>query len=594
MKGLKNGRRKKMNNKSIDHVIETDVLVIGSGLAGSLATIGCHQQGMKVTVVNKGSLCWSGATVVCGGNDIAVCFPEDDKSSWMKAYVEYSEYTADQEWINIFQNESFSYLQALAKLGEKYNTTIVPLEPEKEKGGFWRVIRYINDNPTVLCDLYAAQEVFRKEIIANKIEYFERTSVSHLLTNGSKIAGAVGFNYRTGETYMFKSKAVVLAAGTCTYMADLFDVCGEGYRMAYEIGAKMMGFDRGGAIVRPRYVMRGGTLCSSTVSSLGHALGGRLVNSLGEDFIKNMPPEMKELGRVGVDLAIKKEIAEGRGPIYEDYTQLDEETVKVLRRMRKASWKRTKAEYGIDLFKERVPLAQEVEQTVTPDISNRMGGVWVDHKCAASIPGLFVVGDNTWPALAFQHPYNGAELGWALLSGSRVGPFVKEYVESTNDSNDENLIEVAKEKLKELTLPLLQTSGKTPDEIKEMIVACMVPYDEVHCDKEHLEKALAEVKRLQNDVLPHLKARDFHELREALEVQSMVLVAEMILRSELFREESRCGVRRKDFPLMDNVNWLKWIGLEKHKDGMKIFTEEIPTPYYKVPLEVKYPTVNRL
>ena len=79
-------------------------------------------------------------------------------------------------------------------------------------------------------------------------------------------------------------------------------------------------------------------------------------------------------------MAIEKEISEGRGPIYEDYTQLDPETVKVLKNMRKAYWKRTKAEHGIDLFEEKVPLAQGVEQTVTPDFSNRMGGIWIDHK----------------------------------------------------------------------------------------------------------------------------------------------------------------------------------------------------------------------
>jgi len=183
-----------------------------------------------------------------------------------------------------------------------------------------------------------------KEITTEKIDYFDRVSVSHLLTDGNKIAGAVGFNYRSGQTYLFKSKAVVLAAGTCTYMSDLFDVCGEGYAMAYDIGAKMMSFDRGGAIVRPRHVMNVGTLFSSTANSTGHALGGRLVNRLGEDFFKKMTPEMKASGRVGQNLAIEKEIAEGRGPIYEDYTQVDPETAEVLKRMRVASWKRTKAE----------------------------------------------------------------------------------------------------------------------------------------------------------------------------------------------------------------------------------------------------------
>jgi succinate dehydrogenase/fumarate reductase flavoprotein subunit len=525
---------------------------------------------------------------------MTVCFPEDNKDEWMKVYVEHSDYTVDQEWVKIFLDESFKYVQELAELGKKYNTTIFPEDPKKGPGSYWRIIRSVNPNLTTLFDVYAAQDTFNKEIIANNIDYYERVSVSHLLTEGSKIAGAVGINYRTGKTYLFKSKAVVLAAGSCSYTADVFEVCGEGYRMAYEIGAKMMGFDRGGAIVRPRHVMCVGTLFSSTANSTGHALGGRLVNKLGENIFEKMTPEMRASGRVGQNMAIEKEISEGRGPIYEDYTQLDPETVKVLKNMRKAYWKRTKAEHGIDLFEEKVPLAQGVEQTVTPDFSNRMGGIWIDHKGESSIPGLFVVGDNTWPALAMQHPYNGAELGWAVLSGSRVGRFVREYVDSYGGSFSPELVEKAEEKLLELTLPLTQNNGSTPDEIKEMILATMVPYDEVHSDKEHLETALSEVKRIQKEELPNIRARNYHELRKVLEVHSMVLVAEMILKSELFREESRCGVRRKDYPLMDNLNWLKWIGLEKEHDKMKLFTENIPTPYYKVPTTVEPPRQKRL
>ena len=82
-----------MRIKTIDYVVETEVLVIGSGLAGSLAAIGCHREGKKVAIVNKGRLCWSGATAVCGGNTMTVCFPEDNKDEWMKVYVEHSDYT---------------------------------------------------------------------------------------------------------------------------------------------------------------------------------------------------------------------------------------------------------------------------------------------------------------------------------------------------------------------------------------------------------------------------------------------------------------------------------------------------------------------
>jgi len=126
-------------------------------LAGSLAAIGCHRQGKKVAVVNKGRLCWSGSTVVCGGNDLAVFFPEDDKDAWTKAYAEISDFTVDQEWLKIFLDESYQHAQALVELGKKQNTVIFPSDPQKGEGSFWRVYRSVNPVLTTLCDLYAAQ-----------------------------------------------------------------------------------------------------------------------------------------------------------------------------------------------------------------------------------------------------------------------------------------------------------------------------------------------------------------------------------------------------------------------------------------------------
>ena len=82
-----------------DHIVEGDILVIGSGLAGGLAAIMGLDAGKRVIVATKGKLCWAGASAVVGGAATAICFPEDDRDLWMKTIVEVSDYTADQEWV---------------------------------------------------------------------------------------------------------------------------------------------------------------------------------------------------------------------------------------------------------------------------------------------------------------------------------------------------------------------------------------------------------------------------------------------------------------------------------------------------------------
>jgi succinate dehydrogenase/fumarate reductase flavoprotein subunit len=57
----------------------------------------------------------------------------------------------------------------------------------------------------------------------------------------------------------------------------------------------------------------------------------------------------------------------------------------------------------------------------------------------------------------------------------------------------------------------------------------------------------------------------------------------MTLRASMMRKETRENIfYREDFDSADNSNWLKWIVVEKGKDGeMNFATEEIPFGKYK-------------
>ena len=103
-----------------------------------------------------------------------------------------------------------------------------------------------------------------------------------------------------------------------------------------------------------------------------------------------------------------------------------------------------------------------------------------------------------------------------------------------------------------------------------------------------MEKILANIKRVQEEDFSRMKAGDSHELLKALEVRSMLLISEALLRAKLFREESRGAHKREDFSLTDNINWLKWVVVEKKDEKMHLYTEAIPTPYIKPPIAI-YP-----
>lgn len=58
--------------------------------------------------------------------------------------------------------------------------------------------------------------------------------------------------------------------------------------------------------------------------------------------------------------------------------------------------------------------------------------------------------------------------------------------------------------------------------------------------------------------------------------------------------DNPAGVRRKDFPMTDNINWLKWIVLEKQDGKMHVYTEDVPTPYIEPPRTKHTPSLARL
>lgn len=582
-----------VTRKQYDNIIEHKVLVIGSGIAGLLAAVSCSRFTDDIGIVSKGKMGWSGATACCGGNAMTICMPEDNPDEWMEKYVVHSDYTVDQEWVRIFIDESYHYATVLNELGKKSKKMVYPHQPD-DPSKFWRIER--TGNKCTIFNLPEAQNILRNEIRKQGLDVYERVSIVQLLCHENRVVGAVGIQYRTGDVYLFKSEVVILAAGSCTYSQDLFEICGEGFAMAYHAGAKMMSFDRGGAISRPRKVMHNGTLFSSTANSSGYQMGGRMVNRFGEDFFKKMTPEMKKAGRLGQNMAIQKELDEGRGPIFEDYTNLSPYVKNVMKSMRVAQWKRVKSEYQLDPLEEKICVEDGVEQTYTPDSCNRMGGVAIDYQNMSSIQGLFVVGDNSAPVLAMQHPFGGCELGWAVLSGSRVGKSVEAFISTHSPVIlSDSWYDVASDKrLCSLRMYLRKDAGILPDILKQEIFSCMIPYDVVHSDAEHLQEAIEKINNIRSWRLPEMWARDYHELKEAIEVESLLDVSEMILRSELVRKESRVGVRRKDYPKMDNLHWLKWITIQKIKDAMILGEEPIPTPYINAPLDIDYPPQHRV
>ena len=101
----------------------------------------------------------------------------------------------------------------------------------------------------------------------------------------------------------------------------------------------------------------------------------------------------------------------------------------------------------------------------------------------------------------------------------------------------------------------------------------------------NLEEAIRIVQTVQTEELPHLAARDLHELAKVNGLKNFTEVLEPALRVLLRRKESRGNVLREDYADTDNIEWAKFTVSARESGGIKIWEEPIPEDEDHLPVQ---------
>ena len=192
---------------------ETDVLVVGSGMAGLFAAVKAHDAGAKALMITKGGLGTCGQTPFAKG--IFAYDPAAEKMS-LDEFVATVSRSALGTNNPVFTRQMAKHSAARVR--------------ELKAWGFF-------DSP-----LY--RDAFSKPMNARKIPIIERVMLTHLIRENGRIAGAAGFSLDKGEVHFFKAKSVVLCTGGGGFKPNGFPICDlthDGTIMAYRIGAKVTG-----------------------------------------------------------------------------------------------------------------------------------------------------------------------------------------------------------------------------------------------------------------------------------------------------------------------------------------------------------------
>lgn len=250
----------------VENRIETDVLVIGAGVAGSMAGIRAARRGVKVAVIDKAPIQISGSGgagldhyLACYSNPDCTRSPEE-QLELMKIYgggldpVDHRSYIKFKcAWDNLLEMEKLG----LRFRDEEDEFAGAPFRDDKTK------IMYAYDyktKNTIKLRGGAHLKGYMKAGLKKEenVTLFERVMITSLLTEdgkpGARIVGATGFNEETGEFYVFHAKAAILctaglrfqATSTWTFNSEMFAngyradprVTGDGLAMAWKAGAE--------------------------------------------------------------------------------------------------------------------------------------------------------------------------------------------------------------------------------------------------------------------------------------------------------------------------------------------------------------------
>jgi succinate dehydrogenase/fumarate reductase flavoprotein subunit len=528
-----------------------DVLVIGGGMAGLFAAVKAHDAGAKTMMVSKGRLGSSGQTPFAKG-----IFEFDAKTS---------KYTIDQFVEMVGQS-------ALGTNNPVYTRQVAEHSQARvndlREWGFF-------DSP-----LY--NKAFSNPIHKRNIPVIERVTITHLIKENGKIAGAAGFSIDEQKLYFFNAKSVILCTGAGGFKPNGFPICDlthDGTIMAYNIGAKVTGKEwndgHGGSSENAAACYDGwhgmfDKKPETTSVSIHHDLGvdmNYMAYVNGNPLKMSHPGDMSSLQVTG-------------GPYRPEGFNQDEKNDRPAPKDGKRPSKdgepprRDKGEKGGKGGPPGMGGSMVGGSSAGMAIHKSEGLVPINDKCESNIPGLFAAGDALGSYMAGAiYTQIGSSLAGSAVQGAIAGEAASDYAKTTVfEKISATKVQSIK---KEIIAPLTRESGYSPAWVTQTLQGIMIPNFILYIKKENLmQAALAYIEELRDHHMPLLRAADLHELRLAHETANMIVSAEMKLKASIMRTESRCSHYRLDYPEMDDENWRAWINIFKGEDGSMQFEKQ--------------------
>ncbi|MCX7911513.1 MAG: FAD-dependent oxidoreductase [Dehalococcoidales bacterium] len=627
--------------------VASDVLVIGGGVAGLQAAIAAARMGLKACVLERGHAKRSGA----GGAGVdhwhgAVTNPCSRVTPEMytrACYESMRGYTGTHVRY-IITKESWDTLLECEKMGVQIRDVRdefkgAPFRDEATKLMF--AYDYRNRHVIRVWGYNIKVKVY-EEAVRLGVNIFNRMMPTGLLTapgKGSKrVVGATAVDTRTGEFYVFRAKATVIATGGTGRLYDFapevtaaasmgnMNSAGAGEALGWKAGAEFVCMEAtyparlAGYGYAPYSMANAHNTYHGTpiVDAEGKEvpwvdafnrpvkdLAGRFLPAEGQEFIlgegigiSRYLPQYRNNELIH-DLPERIRRGEFKLPLYADFTRLPETERRCIFGMMVGNEGKTRipiydtmTRAGFDPEKDlfQAPVAPP-EGYVHPNFwavgvhtppTIRMlggGGYLVDWDLRTNLEGLYVgAGGNL---------FGGGCHGESHTTGRYAGRHAARYAMTAPEpAIDRHQVEAEREAAYRA---IRQSDGYGWKEINAAIARIMRDYCGQYKSEATLKLGLRLLNELKTTELAHAHAANPHELGRLLECHSIITVGEMVMLASLEREASNSilDFHRLDYPEMDPPEWEKLIAIRL--DDGRVRARYLPLDFHlREPYEPSY------
>lgn len=616
------------NEMDQEEVVQSDVVVLGGGLAGCFSAIAARRKGLSVCIVEKGAIEKSGSAGTGFDHWESACTNPCSKvtpEEIAQAYVDEQDHFSNGILHYIACREGYDRLLDLESFGGKIRDS-----EDEFLGARFR------DEKTKLMFAYDYENKFTlrvwgttfkpalyQEMKRLGIRIYERVEATALLTkevNGKKIGiGAVGMNVHTGKLMIFQAKSTILAmsrpARVWLFHSDLsglsefrpFQSIGSGHAMGWRSGLEFTMMEKS---VRAEFSAAGRSFppygtgnnhntwyAATMVDARGVEIPyvDRDGNELTDYYARYYPAKGQKFFLKGGVIDNPKYPYRGpetldfeelmkRGyqlPFYADLSRMPELERKVIWGMMVGQEAKTNVpiyqnytERGFDPTKHRIQSYGTGWQSASFLDQERQffgapGGFMHDWNLKTNIDGIYTCGDAM-----FGSDCAGAACATGYYAGRKAANYAQ-----TADFYNYDQQDIEKER-KRLYAPLYVDNGITWKELNMAISKAMQNYCGANKCDALLHEGLDLLEQFEKDIVPQLSCQNPHDLMRIHEVLDILTVSQLVIHSCLARKTSCTPLNfdRIDNDQRDSEEDKKHIVI--YQDNGQILTKEVPLDYF--------------